>query len=107
MLQAYAKAVNVGVRHFQLHRTLEKHGSLIQFQRNRSTSAKTDPNENKFKTNFSISDEVLNGRPLYLDAQATTPMVRTMSATFERISDDFLQQKKLLIFHDRIQGCWT
>lgn len=25
---------------------------------------------------FSIKDEVLNGRPLYLDAQATTPLVR-------------------------------
>lgn len=25
---------------------------------------------------FSISDEVIDGRPLYLDAQATTPLVR-------------------------------
>lgn len=28
------------------------------------------------KPNFAISDEILDGRPLYLDAQATTPLVR-------------------------------
>lgn len=27
------------------------------------------------KPNFAISDEILDGRPLYLDAQATTPLV--------------------------------
>lgn len=27
------------------------------------------------KSKFQISDEVLDGRPLYLDAQATTPLV--------------------------------
>lgn len=29
------------------------------------------------KQKFSISDELIDGRPLYLDAQATTPMVRS------------------------------
>lgn len=27
------------------------------------------------KAKFSISDEAIDGRPLYLDAQATTPLV--------------------------------
>lgn len=27
------------------------------------------------KPNFAISDEILDGRPIYLDAQATTPLV--------------------------------
>lgn len=27
------------------------------------------------KPNFAISDEIPDGRPLYLDAQATTPLV--------------------------------
>lgn len=31
------------------------------------------------RAKFSISDEAIDGRPLYLDAQATTPLVRSMA----------------------------
>lgn len=75
MLQLYARVGNVGVRRFQLHRSIEKHGILMQSQRNKSGKASSNSSENKFKTEFSIGDEVLNGRPLYLDAQATNPLV--------------------------------
>lgn len=73
MLQLFARVGNSGVRQLQLHRSIEKHGILLQSQRNKSASSNS--NENKFKTKFSIGGEVLDGRPLYLDAQATNPLV--------------------------------
>lgn len=75
MLQLYARVGNIGVRRLQLHRSIENHGILLQSQRNKSGKSSSDSSENKFKTKFSIGDEVLNGRPLYLDAQATNPLV--------------------------------
>lgn len=77
MFQMYARAVSTSVRRLHFNQSIEKHGFLTQFQRNQSSSTSTDPNENKYKSQFSISGEVLDGRPLYIDAQATTPLVST------------------------------
>lgn len=77
MFQMYARVVSTSVRRLQLNQSIEKHGFLTQLQRNRSDNgnALTDSNENKYKAQFSISNEVMDGRPLYLDAQATAPLV--------------------------------
>ncbi|XP_055683677.1 cysteine desulfurase, mitochondrial [Lutzomyia longipalpis] len=60
---------------YQIIRKISSNGSSL-FQTCRPLILWQNPRllSNDIRSKFSISDEVLDGRPLYLDAQATTPL---------------------------------
>lgn len=93
MLRIYTRFVGNGIRNTQLNHMPQQLQSVTQFARNFSDGNYDCEIHLKFaqqsinianvfsiyieqRKKFSISDEVIDGRPLYLDAQATTPLVR-------------------------------
>lgn len=92
MLRFYTRYIGNGIRNCHLNNKPER---ITQFSRNYSDgnydckillkiAQKVENRKDKNdmfdmladqKPKFSISDEIIDGRPLYLDAQATTPLV--------------------------------
>ncbi|XP_055295355.1 cysteine desulfurase, mitochondrial [Sitodiplosis mosellana] len=65
MLRLYTRIIGHGIRNGQSNATSNQLRIITQLRRNYGDEQ---------KTKFAISDEAIDGRPLYLDAQATTPL---------------------------------
>lgn len=91
MLRISTRFIGNAIRNHKINHTSNNSQIITQFSRNYGDgnylhahfSKEVRIYEKQFfyvflerKTKFAISDEAIDGRPLYLDAQATTPLVR-------------------------------